>query len=245
MCRMFAYVGDSEDELCELIFALGASAKKDLIAKAEKKPYVHADGWGFVIASEEGVYRFRSPNPIFKERISIPVPKTRFIAMFHARDATDKIVVGKRFSHPLMAETRDSMIFLAHNGYFKRGALSHVLHMENVPKLLDTELALEYIKRNGVGKATNLEKYSTKGYPMNLFILEVEKKAETAILYYISSFLGRGKYGTIYKKRYKKGAAAIFSSTLGLFMDVRGAEVHPKRLVKLGAVNSGTMFTDR
>lgn len=244
MCRMFAYVGDSEDELCELIFALDASARRDPIAKAERKPYVHSDGWGFVIASKEGVYRFRSPNPIFKERISIPVPKTRFIAMFHARDATDKIVAGKRFSHPLLAETGDSMIFLAHNGYFKRGALARALHVKKTPKMLDTELALEYIKRNGVDKTADLEKYSAKGYPMNLFILEVAKKAGTASLYYISSFPGRGKYGIVCKKRYKKGSAAVFSSTLGLFMSACGTEVKPGKLAKLGSVDSGPRFTD-
>ncbi len=72
MCRMFAYAGNSPEELLNLFIALKQSAKNDEVARGLGKNPVHKDGWGYVILNANRVvYRKMSKKaPTFGEEMN-------------------------------------------------------------------------------------------------------------------------------------------------------------------------------
>ncbi len=212
MCRMFAYVGSSHAELNGLYIALKKAAMHDrTLTWIDDKQ--HRDGWGCVILNGSNLIYHRSMNPIFNDAFSIPRISGKTYAIFHARKArkgTKKIGLPV-FSHPFMAETDSSTIFLAHNGSLT----------DPIPDTkVDSEIALKMITERGSLKRAlgTLKKRDERG--LNLLVLTIHRTTREAKLEYLNYWnkktvkMEKYQYYRLYKKRLKAGSA-VFSSTLG------------------------------
>ncbi len=215
MCRMFGYVGDSRKDLERLVEALRMSSKRDTVAESLEMDSVHADGWGFALYSERGLSVHKSKRPVFEDDGAIPKTSGRIYAVFHARMATDKSLVESRFSHPYSGDDESSFVFLAHNGSLKKERLAEKLGFSG--RATDSELAMKYLLRNGLGRSGELESYTTPNSALNLLVLSVGRSggAKVYVKHYYRKVEGRkdkSRYYAIYHERLSGGKAA-FSST--------------------------------
>ncbi|WP_236752112.1 class II glutamine amidotransferase [Acidianus sp. HS-5] len=227
MCRMFAYVGDSGEELTKLYETLKESAKNDVIASKFGLNPVHGDGWGYVIYDGERIYLYKSKNPIFVESLVLPSIEGRFYAIFHARQATDKSTVSSRFSHPFYADNEDYFYFFAHNGSVDKEKLAKDLNFQGTT--IDSELALKFLIKNGLEKGIELLMREYTKSALNVLILRVSRSDGSAELYYVNYYTrkDRSEYYKLYKSE-----NAVFSSTLSIY-GIKGNEVEEGKLLKL------------
>ena len=78
---MFAYVGDSREDLEMLVGSLRASARNDTVAaRVPMRLSCHPDGWGYVVSSDAGLAYFRSDRPIYQDEVIVPETKGPRIA---------------------------------------------------------------------------------------------------------------------------------------------------------------------
>jgi predicted glutamine amidotransferase len=241
MCRMFAYVGDSTEDLLTLVKALRASSRRDTIGeKAIPKLNCHPDGWGYVISSEAGLFYFRSDRPMYEEEQVIPQIKGRAYAIFHARKGLDGTPVKRKFSHPFLAQNEESFVFLAHNGSVDKARLVRELGFSG--EAVDSELALRFIlQKSSLEEGTKeLEDYTEKNGGLDLLILQVDKNGEETRLLakqYYRKEPGRPDLTEFYAMyhQYLPGGEAIFSSTLNDY-GLSGAPVQGKDLMPVSAL---------
>jgi len=215
MCRMFGYVGDSRKDLERLVEALCMSAKKDTVAASLGMDTVHADGWGYALYSDSGLSVRKSRRPVFEDDVDLPPTDGRIYAIFHARMATDKKMVESRFSHPYCGDDESSFVFLAHNGSVDKGRLQQKVGFSG--RATDSELAMKYLLRFGLGRASELERYTTPNSALNLMVLSVGRNGGARVLvkHFYNKVDGRkdkSRYYAIYHERLSGGKAA-FSST--------------------------------
>lgn len=225
---MFAYVGESLDELKSLFIALQSSAREDNIAKKYGLNPVHGDGWGYVIYDGEHLYYYKSVKPIFEEDFPLGLDlKGEFYAIFHARQATDKSTVSARFSHPFMESNDTYIYFFAHNGSVNDGKLRKELNFNGITT--DSELAAKYYAKTENMKY--LESITLSA--LNVLILRIRRSDGVAELLYENYYVkDRPDYYDLYLWKGKKGRA-VMSSTLKLygFLDVE--QVPKGQLLKL------------
>ncbi|MCY0884114.1 MAG: class II glutamine amidotransferase [Acidianus infernus] len=228
MCRMFAYVGDSKEELTKLYEALKESAKNDIIASKYGLNPVHGDGWGYVIYDGERIYFYKSKNPIFNESLILPSIEGKFYAIFHARQATDKSTVSARFAHPFYGDDENYFYFFAHNGSVDKEKLAQVLNFQG-QTTIDSELALKFLIKNGLDKGIDLLMKDYTKSALNVFILRISRSDGSAELYYVNYYTrkDRSEYYKFYKNE-----NAVFSSTLAYY-GIRGVEVEEGKLLRL------------
>lgn len=206
MCRMFAYVGSSQEDLLRLFESLKKAAKEDKTWPGPGSKQ-HSDGWGCVIFHEGGLFHYRSKNPVFDDSsFSLPAIKGTAYAIFHARKASTGTPTGSSiFSHPFVAATNKATIFMSHNGGIK----------DNHPDRVDSELALERIAETGSLEAARdyLERITNSA--LNLFVLTIDRASKTAKLEYLN-YWKPDRSDTYYQLYFKKldGGKAVFSSTL-------------------------------
>lgn len=215
MCRLVGYIGDSRQDLEKLAEGLKKSAENDTIGNV-----VHGDGWGYAIHSELGISFYKTKEPIFKDSKPLPPTSGRIHAIIHARRASPDMAVKERFSHPFLAETQDSYVFLAHNGALNEKELRGVLNFEG--EACDSELGLRYLVRNGFTTAVaELEKYVKENSALNLLVLQIGKDGGTEVFvnhYYRKAEKGRDK--TDYYRLLRQtmsGGTAVFSSTFNKY----------------------------
>lgn len=215
MCRIFAYCGSSVAELERLRKALSEAAEYDMIAEKLGLGFSsHADGWGYVIASEDGkLLHYRNSAPIFKDGHRIPQVDGKFFALFHARKASEKGLVGPIFSHPLVDSSGSETLFLLHNGRVDKEAIGNELGIDT-NYLVDSEAALKFISKKGVEKGSEaLEKYTVSG--LNLMLLSFGRVTGEINMYCKNYYIRRDKseYYDLYIADMDEGKA-VFSSTL-------------------------------
>lgn len=213
MCRMFAYVGRSSKDIEQLANALSKSAKSDTKTRTGIS---HKDGWGYSIFSDRGIDYYTSPNPIYNEKIKLPLVEGQIFAIFHARKATDQSSVKKKFSHPLLGLTEDSQVFFAHNGSVETNYLKKALDVGG--EMIDSELALRYVLKNGLESTKNLEEHTTMNSALNLLILKVKRDglAELFVKHFYRKDPEKSdktEYYNLYYQDMEEGKA-VFSSTL-------------------------------
>lgn len=220
MCRMFAYVGDSREDLLSLVTALRSSAQRDTVGeKAMPKLTCHPDGWGYVISSAAGISYYRSDKPMYEEEPIVPPIRGKVYAIFHARKGLDGTAVKRKFSHPFLAQDDASMVFLAHNGSVDKARLAKELGFTG--EAVDSELALKFILQKGsLEEGTKiLEGYTEANAGLDLLILQVDKNGEgTRLLakqYYRRDPLKPDltRFFALYRQALP-GGEAVFSSTL-------------------------------
>jgi predicted glutamine amidotransferase len=241
MCRMFAYAGDSREDLTQLVGALSEAAKRDTVAeKVPLKDTVHDDGWGFAVYSKRGLTYHRAGRPIFREDVALPPTEGEILAVFHARQATPGNPVGERYSHPLLAETHNGLTLLAHNGSLCKDRLAERLHFAgNLDRITDSELILRYAVQKGLtAAARDLEDCIETNSALNLLILEIGDNRQAGI--FVKHFYR--KEGRLNKTRYYElcyedlaGGRAVFSSTLNDY-GFSGKPMAENGLVSLSAL---------
>jgi predicted glutamine amidotransferase len=172
MCRMFAYAGDSREELATLVDRLSQAAEKDKVGmRLGMKKTTHPDGWGFVVRSNLGCQFETFATAIFEDKASSYVPETkgRIHAVFHARRAT-KGSVNKGSSQPFFGEAKGKSMYLAHNGSLDMGRLSSELKLNGVT---DSQMILNHALARGFPVAVSeLTKYVDPNSALNLIVLE-------------------------------------------------------------------------
>lgn len=199
---MFAYRGNSEQDVRELLDALVQASKKDLRRKDQGS---HNDGWGYVIKASNGLFYYRTEHMIPDNPV-IPKLDGDIYAIFHTRKGSNP--EGSKpspiFSHPYMTATDNEIIFLAHNGALKgsRG------------RRIDSELVLESISKNGLENAIPIMKIETKS-ALNLLVMKIERSNSNTTINYLNYYTDKAasNYYDIYKKA-MKGGKAVFSSSL-------------------------------
>ena len=215
MCRMFAYKGNSQEELNNLYNALRESARNDTIGS--KFGYAnHPDGFGYVIYNGQHIYYYRSANPIYEENVKLPEVTGDMYAIFLARKASGKKHMGVMYSHPFMDDYSNNLLYLAHNGSVSEDELKKELNYRYDAS--DSELALKYISKYGINSDSinNLMKnYTTSS--LNLLILSIPKSGTEESLYYLNYYINKDKhdYSDMYSMHFNHGDAVI-SSTLRL-----------------------------
>jgi len=233
MCRMFAYVGDSRDDLTKLVSALRLAAEYDQLSLGAAGKQ-HRDGWGFVLYSEKGVELayHRSPRPIFLrgecEESAVPRFDGKVFALFHARRASPRGPRGRlEFSHPFRGVSQGGgLLFLAHNGALRRGSASlGPPRPADARPMVDSEIGLHYIiqrMRSGgdLGRATrSLEDLTRPRSALNLLILQLPRTRGPEL--FVKNFYRQDPSDSTDRTLYYQmchqrmaGGVAVFSSTL-------------------------------
>ena len=213
---MFAYVGESNEELAELYEALKRASENDVIRVKYGKSKEHRDGWGYVINAANGIFQYKTGRAIFDDDHELPRAEGMMQAIFHARLASDKGKIGSIFSHPYFAAAEDRMIWLAHNGALKENAATD-------PNLVDSEYILKSVTNRGMDGGVEESKRATDT-ALNLLVLEVKRSTMSASLKYLNYYPkdDMKEYYDMYHSR-MRGGAAVFSSTLKEY-GLRGAE---------------------
>lgn len=217
MCRMFAYVGNSRDELENLVAMLRDSAKRDRIAETlGMAKTTHPDGWGYVVSSELGCEVGKFGNDISKEtdiKTRLPPTSGGMFAIFHARQAT-KGTIGESSSQPFWVDDESGTLFLAHNGSLDMDGMREDLGLTGET---DSEMILNYAVRKGLPAAvTDLWKYVDSNSALNLLVLRRRRdgKAELyANWHYKKGSPDITKYYEMMYQHLPHGKV-VFSSTL-------------------------------
>jgi glutamine amidotransferase len=230
---MFAYVGNSRDDLMRLLSALRLAARYDQLSLGTVVKQ-HRDGWGFVLCSEDGVELayHRSPLPIFQEGegdvSAVPHFDGKVFALFHARRASTGGPRGLlEFSHPFRGESEDgSLLYLAHNGALRRNSLpSGLTTPTDARPMVDSEIGLRYIIQRlradrDLERATrSLEGFTRPRSALNLLILRVSGTHAPELFvknFYRQDLSDRTDRTRYYQMCQQKmpGGRAVFSSTL-------------------------------
>lgn len=227
MCRMFAYVGYSLDELKQLFEALKSSAKRDVIAEKVGVTPVHGDGWGYVIYDKKHLYFYKTEVPIYEDEFPNVTVNGKFYAIFHARQATDKKTVNSRFSHPFMEAGERYYYFFAHNGYVDDEKLREKLGFKGLTT--DTELAAKYY---AITEDNEYLKQVTKS-ALNILVLKISRESGDAELLYENYYIKpRPEYYDLYIWNGNNGTAVI-SSTLRYYGISEVREVEKGKLLML------------
>jgi glutamine amidotransferase len=218
---MFAYYGQSSSKIERLFECLKKSAEKDVYFNNNS----HPDGWGLVVLTKDKIFHYRSGNPIFTENMPLKLNDEEMIAIFHARQATDKTLVGSQFSHPYVETNENGVLFFAHNGSVDKESLSQEL-LINADMMVDSELALKFLLRysnlyNGINDLKNYTKSA-----LNLFLIQIHREKE-AELFYLNYVKTRSqKVSSNYYDLYvdKKDGVSVFSSTLSYYCNELGQD---------------------
>ena len=233
MCRMFGYVGYSNEELDELYSALIEASRKDKIG--EKYGYSsHDDGFGIVVYTEDNLFHFRSTKPIYKEKLNLPEFNGKIYAIFHALNAHDKDLLSPIFEHPFMVSNGNQVMYMAHNGVVDKQQLMENLGIKGVYN--DTEAALEYLNKNGLNSISDLEDYTKSS--LNVIILNLDKKSRSGTIYFKNFYHDESKsdYLDMYTAVLPHGKAVV-SSTLTLYGIDRYARVTTKSMSNLEEIH--------
>jgi glutamine amidotransferase len=220
---MFAYIGDSQDDLERLYESLKKAAEYDA-TETNSKSKRHGDGWGCAILTEDGLTHYRTKTAIFEDDFNIPEIRGRTYAIFHARKASAKSPKGAPiFSHPFTADAEGKILFLAHNGKLKGPFPGNTV---------DTEIALKIVaERGGLERALPELKAMTET-ALNLLLLEISRGEERAEIRYLNYWTPgcSAEHYRLYRRK-MRGGSAVFSSTMD--GDMKGTACAAGRAVRL------------
>lgn len=208
MCRMFAYIGDSQKELQSLYDALIKASEHDVHITWSKNKQ-HKDGWGCVILTDNRIFHYRNQNPIFEDDYNLPKINGLTYAIFHSRRKShaNSPEGSPVLSQPFATETDKEIIFLAHNGGLK-------IDPER-PHVVDSERVLRKIVERGSLEKARTELEADSETALNLLMLKINRTTKQPEIEYLNSWKlkDRDAYYQLYETKTKSGKA-ILSSTL-------------------------------
>lgn len=240
MCRMFAYAGDSRNELEDLAGMLLDSARRDRVAeKLGMAKTTHPDGWGYVVCSSLGCRVGKYGTSITGERdvkAHIPPTSGKTLAIFHVRRAT-RGPIGESASQPFWADSSNGTLYLAHNGSLDMDGMRKDLGLTGET---DSEMTLNYAVRHGLpAAAMDLWKYVDSNSALNLLALE-RRRDGTAELYASWHYKeGSPDITAYYEMMYQHlpHGKAVFSSTLNEY-GLKGRPLPQGQLVTVSELDN-------
>ncbi len=181
----------------------------------------HPDGWGYVILADEGrLYNYKSDKPIFEDDHELPRIAGTMHAVFHARHAAEKRLVGPIFCGPYVETTEKEMMFLAHNGRVNMKMMGNDIGYDSSSSI-DCELMLKHAAMFGIEESMEaLEKYTESA--LNVIIMTIGRESRDIDIYFKNYYVNKSKkkYYDMYMGKLSSGKA-VFSSTL-LSYGIRG-----------------------
>ena len=217
MCRMLAYVGKSNSELAGLKTALKATVRAEVDGTGRTYEGRCVDGWGYTLVANDGIVHYRTGMSILEDNHDLPEMKGVIYAVVHARKASNREMVGGRFSHPFTVSTDKSTIFMCHNGLLRVD--------KKLPGIIDTEQGLRVIERHGIEKGIEMLKGITET-GLNLFILQVDRETGRTSIKYLNFYTDSSSsaYFDLFFSKLKDGVAVVSSSLLDHGLDGKKVE---------------------
>ncbi len=134
MCRMLAVIGPINekrvvDSLLIGIIDMALERTGETHEALEENPdYVHDSGWGVAWIEEGNINLYRSPTPIFEDKLALERLKHNFIfrefLLFHARKASPSYEPRIENTHPFIADFEGLPVVFSHNGEIKESFFS-------------------------------------------------------------------------------------------------------------------------
>ena len=221
MCRMLAMTGDFSSVFPGIMKAFSEVTRKDPLADKDKdRSESHSDGWGFVFSGNSNIRYEKHYLPFYNDKI--PEFGSGSI-LIHARQAAPGEPMGVSRNHPFYATDGKYDIFLCHNGWFDKGAISRDISLKDPENYVDSEVFLKYaMKFHG----TDMEKISASletafrenmvKSSANILALSINRMTRSRkILYYTDVSMAR-EYDEYYKLYIAEGSQwkGIFSSSI-------------------------------
>ncbi|MCL5413301.1 MAG: hypothetical protein M1569_02775 [Candidatus Marsarchaeota archaeon] len=214
---MLAYVGRSNDELAGLKKALKATVRAEVDGTGRTYEGKCVDGWGYALVADGRIVHYRTGMSILDDNHEFPEMNGIIYAVVHARKASNREMVGSRFSHPFTVSTDKSTIFMCHNGLIRVD--------KKFPNVIDTEQGLRVIERRGVEKGIEMLKGITET-GLNLFILQVDRDTGKTSIRYLNFYTdsSSSSYFDLFFSKLKDGVAVVSSSLLDHGLDGKRVE---------------------
>ncbi len=239
MCRMLGARSEGGDEAGELAGCLVEAARRDhRYGNAQ-----HRDGWGAAVVMRGRVYVLRSGRAIYEEgpdAISLP-RGTGFLAILHARMASEASKVGPQYSHPYeaLAEEGKALYIVAHNGFVDVASIARRLGV-SPEAFVDSELVAMFLGRAGLDEDALLTLHEATRTALDLLIIRIDRIADEATLYGYSYWKRDDDlYYALYWVRWGS-TLALASSTVADLCARRGwnvdGPVGEGRLVEVGRI---------
>ncbi len=134
MCRMLAVIGPVNkkrivDSLIIGIIDMALERTGETHEALEENPeYVHDSGWGVAWIEEGDINLYRSPTPIFEDKLALEKLKHNFIfrefLLFHARKASPTFEPKIENTHPFITDFEGLPVVFSHNGELKESFFS-------------------------------------------------------------------------------------------------------------------------
>ncbi len=221
MCRMFALTGDYSPVFTDIVRAFSEVTEKDPLADKNKgRSESHSDGWGLVY-SGDGIIRYEKHGlPFFKDKIQEFEPGSIII---HARQAAPGEPMGVSRNHPFYSTDGRYDIFLCHNGWFDKDAISRKIFLKDPENYVDTEVFLKYAVRfpgtDSEKMAASLETAFRENMvksSANLLALSIDRTSLTKKIIYYTDVSETRVYDEYYKLYFVESShwKGIFSSSI-------------------------------
>ncbi len=132
-------------------------------ALEENPDYVHDSGWGVAWIEEGSINLYRSPTPIFEDKLALEKLKHNFIfrefLLFHARKASSSYEPKIENTHPFIADFEGVPVVFSHNGEVKESFFSAVSPLRQYQPTggTDSERFFYYLLEQ-IGSPENLNK---------------------------------------------------------------------------------------
>lgn len=244
MCRMLCLAGNYLPEYSSIMRSFWEITEKDPIITNKDGTFTsHDDGWGYVFHDGKDLEYFRSYEPIFKS--SIPeLPEGKII--MHARKAAPGEPKGIFACHPHFESDENYEVYLAHNGWFDKAALSKELDLKESEKYVDSHVFLKYIMSfsGDIEKRLRsaLNKSRESGFiktTANLMVLSLDRTTGKSKIYAYTDVAESREY-TEFVRLYQiegNGWKGIFSSSIiyshSFPKNLRISEVPRDRIISL------------
>lgn len=204
MCRMLAISGNFSDDYPDIMMAFSDVTRKDPLADAKKsRSESHPDGWGLVHHAIGAIHHEKHELPFFNDKIQEFGSGNLIL---HARQAAPGEPMGVTRAHPFFATDGVYDVFLCHNGWFDKDAISHEMSLDHPENYVDTEIFLKYTmsfpgtiheklnKSLGASFRKNMVKSSA-----NILALSINRKHNSAEILYYTNVSESNEYDEYYR----------------------------------------------
>lgn len=223
MCRMLLLKGDFRADIHGIFRTIQLASEKDPFPDPEynNEHHTHSDGWGYSLFSNGNIGYSRFHEPIFQS--SLPIIENGLL-MIHSRKTSDDQPKGVLNNHPFVKSTKDSQIYLSHNGWVDKFSLNSAFDEKSLENITDSEAFLEYI----AGKTPNsedelrsifegLKKEGVEYSLLNVFITIVTRTGGSPQSFYFTDKGAKGHGYTDFDRLYYVESSkwkGVFSSSL-------------------------------
>ena len=221
MCRMLAMTGDFSHVFPGIVRAFSEVTRKDPLADKDKgRSESHLDGWGFVYSGNGIIRHEKHDLPFFNDEIQDFGSGSIII---HARQAAPGEPMGVSRNHPFYASDGRYDIFLCHNGWFDKDAISREISLTDPENYVDSEVFLKYAMKF---PGTDLDKISASletafrenmiKSSANILALSIDRMSLSSKILYYTDVSEAKAYDEYYKMYFGEGShwMGVFSSSI-------------------------------